>query len=281
MGDFGRQIQSGYFLVPNAADPLLEKAREIERWGFDYLAVQDHPYQRRYVDTFALIGMVLGVTSRISVFPDVANLPLRDPAVLAKTAATLDLLSGGRFELGLGAGAFWDAIVAYGGRRRSPGEALAAEEEAITVIRKLWSGERNLRFDGRYHSLAGAVSGPVPQRPIGLWLGAYGPRALKLTGRAADGWVVSLGGDFAGIAEKSARLDQAAVDAGRDPGEIRRVLNVDDTTSAAEMTDLALGHGFDTFVLSSGSPEVQQRFVEEIVPVVRESVASERTIGSG
>ena len=91
----------GYFLVPNAADPLLETAHLVERLGLDYVAVQDHPYQRRFVDTFALMSAILATTTSVRVFPDVTNLPLRPPAVLAKTAATLDVLSGGRFDLGL------------------------------------------------------------------------------------------------------------------------------------------------------------------------------------
>ncbi|WP_158888388.1 LLM class flavin-dependent oxidoreductase [Amycolatopsis anabasis] len=291
MTDFGREIKSGYFLVPNAADPLLDTARELERLGYDYLAVQDHPYQRRYVDTWSLIGMVLGATSRIHVFSDVANLPLRHPSVLAKSAASFDLLSGGRFDLGLGAGAFWDAIEAYGGPRRTPGEALAAEEEAIAVIRELWSGERDLRFDGRFHSLAGAVSGPVPKRPIGIWLGSVGPRALALTGRAADGWIISLSREIAPIADKVARLDEAAREAGRDPGEIRRILNVNGTITGGtagglldgpprqwvdELTDLAVTYGFDTFVFWSAAPGGERTFVEEIIPAVREQVAEER-----
>jgi alkanesulfonate monooxygenase SsuD/methylene tetrahydromethanopterin reductase-like flavin-dependent oxidoreductase (luciferase family) len=70
------------------------------------------PYQRRFVDTWALLAMIAATTTRLRVFPDVACLPLRPPAVLAKTAATIGLLSGGRFDLGLGAGAFWEAIEA-------------------------------------------------------------------------------------------------------------------------------------------------------------------------
>lgn len=102
MTDHGREVKFGYFLVPNAADPLLSTAQQAERLGLDYLGVQDHPYQRRFVDTWTLLAMIAATTSRIGVFPDVANLPLRPPAVLAKAAASLDALSGGRVELGLG-----------------------------------------------------------------------------------------------------------------------------------------------------------------------------------
>src|SRR5215211_4332909 len=111
-------IKFGAFLVPDASTPLLPIAQEAERLGLDYIAIQDHPYQRRFVDTFTLLSMLAATTSRIGLFPDVANLPLRPPAVMAKAAASMDLLSGGRFELGLGAGGFWDAIQAYGGPRR-------------------------------------------------------------------------------------------------------------------------------------------------------------------
>ena len=140
MPDYGRDVTFGYFLIPNAADPLLDIAREIEARGLDWIGIQDHPYQRRFVDTWTLLGAVAAVTTRVGFFPDVANLPLRPPAMMAKAAASLDVLSGGRFELGLGAGNFWDAIEAYGGPRREPRDALAALEEAILLIRLLWSG---------------------------------------------------------------------------------------------------------------------------------------------
>ena len=227
----------------------------------------------------------------MTVFPDVANLPLRPPAVLAKTAASLDLLSGGRFTLGLGAGGFWDAIAAYGGPRRSPADALAALEEAIRVVRLVWSGERNLRFEGTHYRLAGAHSGPVPAYPIGIWLGVFGPRALRLAGRLADGWVPSMRGEITPLAEGAARLDDAALAAGRAPADIRRVLNVNGriTDGAGEgllngpvgqwvdeLTDLALGYGFDTFVFWGDGPDQLPRFAEEVVPAVRRQVAAER-----
>jgi alkanesulfonate monooxygenase SsuD/methylene tetrahydromethanopterin reductase-like flavin-dependent oxidoreductase (luciferase family) len=291
MADLGRKPHFGYFLVPNAADPLLDTAREAERRGLDYVAVQDHPYQRRYVDTWTLMSMVLATTTRIRVFPDVANLPLRPPAVMAKAAASLDVLSGGRFEFGLGAGGFWDAIDAWGGPRRTPAEALAALREAIAVTRAVWSGERNLRYDGKHYRLAGAISGPVPVHPIGIWLGVYGPRALRLTAREADGWIPSLGGDVQRITDMSRRLDDEASVAGRNPADIRRIVNIggditDGRSDGAfrgpaaqwidEVTDLALTLGFDTFILWAEAPGQLARFAEEIVPAVRERVDAER-----
>jgi alkanesulfonate monooxygenase SsuD/methylene tetrahydromethanopterin reductase-like flavin-dependent oxidoreductase (luciferase family) len=289
--DYGRDVTFGYFLIPNAADPLLEVAREIEARGLDWIGIQDHPYQRRFVDTLTLLGAVAAVTTRVGFFPDVANLPLRPPAMMAKAAASLDVLSGGRFELGLGAGNFWDAIAAYGGPRRQPRDALAALEEAISVIRLVWSGERNLRFSGTHYRLAGAHSGPVPVHPIGIWLGVYGPRALQLAGRLADGWLPSLRGDLTVLAEGSARLDEAASAAGRNPWDIRRVLNVNGQITDGpklglirgpvdqwvdELTDLAVGYGFDTFIFWGEGDDQLSRFAEEVVPAVRSQIALER-----
>jgi alkanesulfonate monooxygenase SsuD/methylene tetrahydromethanopterin reductase-like flavin-dependent oxidoreductase (luciferase family) len=291
MPDYGRQLSFGYFLVPNASDPLLDTAREVEARGLDIIGIQDHPYQRRYVDTWVLMSMIAAATSRVQIFPDVANLPLRPPAVMAKAAASIDVLSGGRFEHALGAGGFWDAIEAYGGPRRAPRDALAALEEAITVTRLVWSGQRNLRFAGDHYRLAGANSGPVPAHPMGIWLGVYGPRALRVTGRLADGWVPSLRGEVAPLVDGSARVDEAAAGAGRDAGEIRRVLNVNGEITEGprsgllrgpvdqwvdELTDLAVGVGFDTFVLWADAPGQLPRFAEDVVPAVRAQVAAER-----
>ncbi|MGB3409862.1 MAG: LLM class flavin-dependent oxidoreductase [Microthrixaceae bacterium] len=280
-------LRFGYFLVPNADAPLLDAAARVEGLGLDYIGVQDHPYQRRYVDTWSLLAAIAATTTTVRVFPDVANLPLRQPAVMAKAATTISLLSGGRFDLGLGAGAFWDAIEAYGGTRRSPGESLAALEEAVTVIRKIWSGERNLRVDGEHYHLAGAQGGPVPAHPIGIWLGAYGPRALALTARIADGWVPSFQGDMAPIAEMTRRLDEAATEAGRDPGELRRVLNVSGSITTAatrgplqgpvdqwfdEIGELAISYGFDTFMFWDDDDSKLERFANEVVPAVRSAL---------
>jgi alkanesulfonate monooxygenase SsuD/methylene tetrahydromethanopterin reductase-like flavin-dependent oxidoreductase (luciferase family) len=291
MADYGRPIKFGYFLIPNGDAPLLSITREVEQLGLDYIAVQDHPYQRRFVDTWTLLSMIAATISRIGLFPDVANLLLRPPATMAKAAASIDLLSGGRFELGLGAGGFWDAIEAYGGPRRTPGEALAALGEAIEVIQRIWSGDRNLRFEGKHYRLRGAHSGPLPAHPIGIWLGVYGPQALKLAGRVADGWVPSFRGDLSRIADMTRRLDDAAVSAGRDPASIRRILNVSGEITdgpsnsvlqgpvnqwVEELTGLVTTYGFDTFIFSGEGEGQLRRFAELVVPAVREQIVAER-----
>jgi alkanesulfonate monooxygenase SsuD/methylene tetrahydromethanopterin reductase-like flavin-dependent oxidoreductase (luciferase family) len=290
MTDYGQPPRFGFFLEPRADAPLIETAREAERRGLDLIGIQDHPYQRRFVDTFALMGTLLGRTERIGVFPDVANLPLRPPAVLAKTMASLDILSGGRVDLGLGAGSFWDAIEAYGGPRRTTGQARAALAEAIHIIRRLWGGERGIRFDGEHYRLAGAQSGPLPTRPIGIWLGVYGPKALELTGRVADGWVPSspyLPPDV--LLDRHKIIDAAAQAAGREPSAVRRVYNVSGQIGPStgflsgpadqwidELTELAVGYGMDTFVFAGNVRDLPV-YAEEIAPAVREQVTQERS----
>jgi alkanesulfonate monooxygenase SsuD/methylene tetrahydromethanopterin reductase-like flavin-dependent oxidoreductase (luciferase family) len=280
--DYGRPIQFGYFVLPDSMRPLrpLELAIRAEELGIDLIGAQDHPYQRRFYDTWTLLTAIAMRTTRVSVFPDVANLPLRPPAMLAKAAASLDLLSSGRVELGLGAGGFWEAIAAMGGPARTPGEAVSALEEAIEVIRLMWSGARGVRFDGKFYELAGLNAGPAPAHPIGIWLGAYRPRMLRLVGRAADGWVPSLGYlKPEGMPEANARIDDAAREAGRDPAVIRRVLNVAANLTADEIAQLALEHGFDTFVIGETQEDVEgelREFLENVAPKARELVAEGR-----
>jgi alkanesulfonate monooxygenase SsuD/methylene tetrahydromethanopterin reductase-like flavin-dependent oxidoreductase (luciferase family) len=284
----------GLFLIPDAASypDLLRQVEAAERGGLDLVGIQDHPYQRRFLDAFALIGDLLARTERLRFFPDVANLPLRHPAMLAKAAASLDVMSGGRFELGLGAGAFWDAIAAMGGPARSPRESVDALEEAIEIIRRTWSGERSVSVQGKHYAVQGFHPGPPPAHPIGIWLGAYKPRMLALTGRAADGWVPSLGNRSpAELGAMRRRVDDAATAAGRDPRAIRRILNIGGTIAdgpARELlhgppahwietlTGFALELGFDAFVLWPDGdvlPQVE-RFAAEVAPGVREAVAS-------
>ena len=222
MPDYGHPLVFGSFLTPSANDPDRTVALAVlsEQVGLDLVTVQDHPYQPAFLDTWTLLSFVAARTDTVRLSPNVANLPLRPPAVLARGVASLDLLSGGRAELGLGAGAFWDAIEAMGGRRLEPAVAVQALAEAIEVIRGLWdTGTRGgVRTDGEIHRVHGAKRGPAPVHDVGIWLGAYKPRMLALTGRSADGWLPSLGyladGD---LAAGNARIDGAATAVGRSP----------------------------------------------------------------
>lgn len=213
----------------NAIDLMFQLARYADESGLDLIGVQDHPYNGAFLETWTLLSTLGGMTSRVRLFPNVANLPLRPPPMLGKAAATLDLLTKGRVELGLGAGAIWNAIGGYGGPRRTPAEAVTALEEAINVIRLVWREQDSERvsFPGQFYRLEQARPGPAPAHPIGIWLGAIKPRMLRVTGRLADGWSVSH--NYVPpeqLPASHALIDEAAREAGRDPRAIRRNYNV-------------------------------------------------------
>ena len=297
----------------------LERTRALvqaaDQGGLQLVGIQDHPYQGRFLDTFALIATLLAETERISFFTDVANLPLRPPAVMAKAAASLDVLSGGRFELGLGAGAIPHQVGRMGGPERSPAESVDALEEAIEVIRLMWSGERSVSFEGEYYRLEDARPGPAPVHPMGIWVGAFKPRMISMVGRKADGWVPSLGvlniprplnpqspkipnaQPLDELRAGNERIDAAAEQAGRDPRQIRRVLNLQGVIGESRTPpgeELPVGYllgqplagppdwwaetltgfakdGFDTLVFwpVDATAEQVELFAREVVPVVR------------
>jgi alkanesulfonate monooxygenase SsuD/methylene tetrahydromethanopterin reductase-like flavin-dependent oxidoreductase (luciferase family) len=285
--------QFGVFLIPDADDAMrtVDRALTAERLGLDLIGIQDHPYQRRFLDTFELIAYIAARTERIRLTPDVANLPLRPPALLANAAATIDVLSTGRFELGLGAGAFWDAIEAMGGPRRAPGESVEALEEAIEIIRLSWSGQNAVTFEGSHYRVKGFKPGPPPAHPIGIWLGAYGPRMVRLTGRLGDGWLPSVPRlPLDEIGWRQDMIDEAARGAGRDPDTIRRIANVSGTITdggsngflngpAGQWVDdlrrLQIEFRFDSFIFwGEGDPDEQlRRFAQDVVPAVRDAAS--------
>src|SRR5919106_3441309 len=110
-------VKLGIFVVPDATDPdsTVERILAADRSGLDLIGVQDHPYQRRFFDTWTLLAYAAARTERVRLLPDVINLPLRLPSVLAKSAASLDVLSGGRVEHGLGGGTVFGADEGVGG----------------------------------------------------------------------------------------------------------------------------------------------------------------------
>ncbi|RFS84506.1 LLM class flavin-dependent oxidoreductase [Actinomadura spongiicola] len=290
-------LRFGVSLEPDASTPLLDIARNADRFGLDFLGVRDQPYRRGTADAVTVLAAALTATSRIRVLPAVACLPLRPPAVLAKAIATMDRLSGGRVELGLGAGLSLEGVEAYGGTRPGDGTAaLSALAEAVQIIRMHWSDQNGLRFQGEHHRFTALQAGPAPAHPIGIWLGVTGPRGLALAGRVADGWIApsSLVPPNR-LADGQRRLDAAAAEAGRDPGEIRRVYVCEGTIDGREtrgflhgpprqwvyeLAELAIGHRVDTF-LFGGAPEQLPEFALEIVPAVREHITRERTPAQG
>ena len=219
----------GVLIVPSASgrsDPVAEAVR-AEELGFDVVAIWDHPHgSTPSYETWTLLTWIAARTSRIGLVTDVLALPFRLPAMVAKMAESLDRLSGGRLVLGLGGGGFVAEAAGYGGAVRSAAEKVEALEEAVALIHGAWS-EPELTFRGRHFKTAGMLLEPKPSRPIPIWLGTYGPRALDLTGRMADGWIVSMGDQYLGDpAPKMAAVRSAAERAGRDPDALDYAYNV-------------------------------------------------------
>ncbi|MEA2146860.1 MAG: hypothetical protein QOG59_2447 [Solirubrobacteraceae bacterium] len=292
--------QFGVFLAPTAEDPqaILEKARAAERAGFDYISIQDHPYVPDFLDTLGLIAYLAGQTQRVRLMTNVVNLPLRPAPMLAKASATIDLLSGGRFELGLGGGRAWDAIAGLGGPRWAPRETIGAVSEAIDILHALWQPARVIDGPGGLYGVTNAESGPAPAHRIGIWLGASGPRMLDLLGRKADGWIAPLATDYATKPEAQDRIDAGARAVGRDPAAVRRAIQLvgSVTRTAGVESRPRSGPGsqrirttpkhwgriirefgteerFDTinFIPQPESIDQIRRFGEEVIPLARAS----------
>lgn len=295
--DYGHELLFGTFVTPvnQPAQQAVEQAVVADRAGLDLVSFQDHPYQSSFHDTSTLLAYAAARTERIHLTANVTNLPLRPPAVLARAIATLDRLSGGRIELGLGAGGFWDAIAGMGGPRRTPGESIVALEEAIMIIRGIWdvNDRSRLVVDGEHYQVHGAKRGPAPAHPVGIWVGAYKPRILRLVGRVADGWLPSLQYLQNGVGEltdMNRRIDDAAVAAGRRPGAVRRFLNIGGQFASQDggflqgppsqwveqLTEVALRYGTSGFILTSDDTTTTELYAAEVAPAVRAAVAAAR-----
>jgi alkanesulfonate monooxygenase SsuD/methylene tetrahydromethanopterin reductase-like flavin-dependent oxidoreductase (luciferase family) len=296
MVDYGHSLSFGVLLEPPDDRPLdvLQLADVAERTCLDVISLPDHPYWSDRLDTFTLLAAIAERTEWVRLFCNVANLPLRPPASLARAAATLNMLSGGRFELGIGAGAqpLWDGIVAEGGPRLSAGESVDALEEALQVIRALWGDQEGAHFSGQHYRLAGAKPSPTTVGTPDIWLGAYRPRMLRLTGRLADGWIPSspvCGPDD--LAAGNRVIDEAAQEVGRAPQSVRRGYNIavdfggseknflegPPKKIADELATLTLTHGISTYLLYRvATADALSRFADEVVPTVREKVNAER-----
>jgi probable F420-dependent oxidoreductase len=260
-------------------------AREAERLGFELVTAMDHlPGSHPSLETWTALTWAAAATERIRVTPNVLGLPYRNPGVTAKMAATLQQLSGGRLILGLGAGGSNAEFEAFGLPVRSPKEKIDAFEEGITVIRGLWTGKPQT-FEGKHYRLEEAQISPPPDPPIPLWLGTYGPRALAITGRLADGWLPSyryaMPDVYRGMRD---RVRGAAESAGRDPDAIEYAYNVgvrvDEKAEAREgmiagppdkvVEELtALGEMGVTFLIlwaAGDQAEQRERLAAEVIP---------------
>jgi alkanesulfonate monooxygenase SsuD/methylene tetrahydromethanopterin reductase-like flavin-dependent oxidoreductase (luciferase family) len=288
-------LEFGVSIDP-AADDLaasLRLARAADAAGLDHLAVQDHPYQPTHLDSWTLQTYLAASTDRISVLGDVLDLGLRPPTLLAKAAASLSVATGGRVTLGVGGGATADGIAAMGGVPRRGTAMVEHTEEAVRLLRRALRGGV-VRSNAAGHAIGGYQAGPVPPRPVEVWVGAQGPRMLAAVGRSADGWISPLNIYVRPdeVPEKQRIVDDAARAAGRDPHAVRRVYNVIGAigpyrggpglvgpvekwadTLASWSTDL----GFDTFVFwpATDADGQLETFANEVVPAVRARVGEE------
>lgn len=278
---------------------LARTAREADEAGLDFFTLADHPYLANRVDASVGLAFLLGRTARIRGAAVVTNLPSRPAPVLAHAVTSLSALSGGRVILGIGSGAMWDSIVKLGVPRLTPGEAVAAMEEAIQLVHALSGGGDPVTFRGRFYAVSDLEPSPI-QAPL-IWTGSVRPRSLAVTGRLADGWVPSMGADWLSPRFRASRplVDAAARSAGRDPLAVASIFNfsgrITPSPQAAtrdaegrwlggsveqwveELTGAVLEHQAGGFVYREGgsrpSPSALRLWAEEVVPAVRERLA--------
>jgi alkanesulfonate monooxygenase SsuD/methylene tetrahydromethanopterin reductase-like flavin-dependent oxidoreductase (luciferase family) len=287
-------------LTPAGRSAVHDRVLSAEAAGFDYVALMDHPYVPDSLEIVALLGYLAAATTRISFVSNVFNLPLRPAAMLAKSAATIDILSGGRLAVGLGAGAQWDRIDSLGGPRLSPAEAFQAVAEAVEVMRGIWGTAASVTAGGRFHRLHNAAPGPRPTQPVNLLIGGAGNRMLDLTGRRADGWIAPIATPYESKAAAQHRISGAAVAAGRDPRDVRRIIQVVGSivdrgfTVAAPrrgpgnqpvratadgwiaiIAELVRDHGYDAvnLILETHTEEQVRRFGTDVLPAARAVLA--------
>jgi probable F420-dependent oxidoreductase len=278
-------------VVDETVDPVAE-ARRAEELGFDFVSASDHLHGDAPTnEPWTMLAMIAAATSRLRVATRVLAVPYRPPPVVAKMAETLDRLTGGRVILGLGGGYLNEEFRAFGLRAPSPRDKIDGLEEAIRLIRGVWS-EETYSFDGRLFRTEGARIEPKPGRRIPIWVGTYGPRALNLTGRLADGWIPSLG--FAPpdkVRVMRDRVLEAALEAGRDPDDItcayNIVVRVDERAerepsvvsgSAGAVADQLIGFagiGFSAFNFMPTGPGQDgqiDRLGRDVIPQVRRAL---------
>lgn len=204
----------------------------VEELGYNHVLIYDHvlgadpavhtgwngPYDvhTTFHEPFVVFGYLAAVTRRLELVTGVIILPQRQTALVAKQAAEVDLLSGGRLRLGVGVG--WNAVE-YEALGENFGDRGKRSAEQIDLLRRLWT-EQTVTFNGRFHTVTGAGIAPLPvQRPIPVWVGAASAPGYKRAGRLADGWFPMMG-PGPKLDEARAIVAAAAAEAGRDPAAI-------------------------------------------------------------
>jgi alkanesulfonate monooxygenase SsuD/methylene tetrahydromethanopterin reductase-like flavin-dependent oxidoreductase (luciferase family) len=271
-------------------EPLFEHA-----WLWDHFIPLRGPANGAALEAWTLLAALAAQTKRLRLGVIVTSNRIRPPAVLAKMAATVDVISRGRLEFGIGAGGSEQSdpalsqIVhrefdAYGIDVVPTRDAIGALAEALTIIKRMWAEEEPFDFDGRYYQLKGAICEPKPvQRPRPpIMIGAAGEKlSLRVVAEHADIWNCPTRGDVEEFRRKSAVLDEHCAAIGRDPSEIRRSVQVlvgagQQAQNLPRIVDLAatrdllvdfIGAGANHLVLAPiGVP--LRRLVDEIVEPV-------------
>jgi len=221
---------------PVTWESLATVARRAEALGFDSVWLSDHFFlsltryggpEERYgsAEPLAALAGLAAVTERVRLGTLVLSAGFRHPAILAKAAATIDLLSGGRLDLGVGAGWYEDEYRAFGYRFRTIGERFEVLEETVEVLTLLFGEVEPATWEGAHYRLEEAYCRPRPvqsPRPP-LWVGGKGgPRLLRLVARRADGWNTVWTWTPEAYEERVRALGEACERAGRDPGSVRR-----------------------------------------------------------
>jgi len=222
---FGAPVSGAWATPENLASfaARAEQAGYDSLWAFQRLLVPVgsgmEPVYHSVLDPMVALGFAAAGTSRIRLAVAVVNLPFVSPAVLAKQAATVDVLSGGRHDLGLGIGWMPEEFEATGASMPRRG---ARAEEYVAVLRALWNEEVS-SFSGEFYSVPASRVDPKPVQPGGppVLLGGNAPAALRRAGRLADGWVTSSRADLSRIGEGIEVVRSAAREAGRDREAVR------------------------------------------------------------
>jgi len=244
-------------------------------WCMDHFATLGPKDDGPIFEAWTLLAAMAVATSRTRIGCMVTGNTYRHPAVLAKAAVTVDHLSAGRLEFGLGAGWAENEHAMLGMPFGSKGDRADWLEEACEVIRSLWTQERT-SFDGKHYQLAGAVAEPKPvQQPYPpIWIGGYGrQRTLRITARYADVWDAA-GGSPEEVAEVSAVLDRRCAEIGRDPAEIRRSVQFRVSQASDDLVRLAesyraVGVTEIVLILQSANPGAMAEQVAGVLPRLR------------
>jgi probable F420-dependent oxidoreductase len=224
---FGAPV-AGAWATPGYLTAFARRAEDAgyaSLWSFQRLLVPEgsemEPVYQSVLDPMVALGYVAASTARIRLGVAVVNLPFVSPTVLAKQASTVDVLSSGRLDLGLGIGWMPEEFAATGASTARRG---ARTEEYVAVLRTLWADQLS-SFDGEFYTIPAGRQDPRPvQRPgPPVLLGGMSRPAMERAGRIADGWITSSRADLSEISDAVAVIREAASAAGRDPDAVRIV----------------------------------------------------------